>query len=110
MRTGLPREEGSSTGLRRAPAFTLTATITRALGIGGATAAFGVIHGVRVKPLGVSRRQRAGCRLAYRPGGNVVGPVEMAAALYFTYLDDNRTFDAFGVWNRDSPIEALRAD
>ena len=88
--------------LRRAPAFTAVATVTLALGIGSATAAFSVINGVLLKPLPYPHSEALVAVWHTAPGANIVGPIDTSAAQYFTYRDSTRTFEAFGLWNRET--------
>ncbi len=45
-------------GVRRAPAFTVVAALTLALGVGATTAVFSVIEGVLLRPLSIARPDR----------------------------------------------------
>ncbi len=87
--------------LRRAPGFTATALITLALGIGATTAVFSVVYAVLIKPLPYPRADEI-VSLEHRatgvnePDGRVR---EFSASLYFTYRDQNRTFQTLGLWS-----------
>ena len=87
--------------LRRAPAFTATALITLALGIGATTAVFSVVYAVLIKPLPYPRADQLVSLEHTRMGGDVSGGhvQELSASIYFTYLDGNRTFQTLGLWS-----------
>ncbi|MEI9811716.1 MAG: ABC transporter permease [Acidobacteriota bacterium] len=76
--------------LRRSPGFTLTAILTLALGIGATTAIFSVIYGVLLKPLPFSEPDSL---VAVNHQGFNQGP-----GTYFTYRDNNQTFEDIGAW------------
>ncbi len=87
-------------GLRHQPTFTATALLTLALGIGANTAIFGVIDSILIRPLAVSARRRPGGRLAHSANFQGFGDsIECTPSMYFTYRDENRTFQHFGVWS-----------
>jgi predicted permease len=84
--------------LRRAPVFTVTCVLTLGLGIGAATVAFAALDGILLKPLPYPDPDRL-VNVAHRaPGLNIPGDVEMTAAQFFTYREQNRTLEQFGVW------------
>src|SRR5262245_29781097 len=77
--------------LRRAPAFTLTAVLTLAMGIGAATAVFTVVQGVLIKPLPYPDADGL-VSLKHTARDLVAGPpIGMSAALLATYTRENRT-------------------
>jgi putative ABC transport system permease protein len=111
---GLPRLEALARDmrhafrrLRRAPSFTAAVVLTLALSIGANTAIFGVIDSILIRPL------------AYPDAGALVGvwhavpglpdltvcpgcpraTIGLAPSMYFTYRDENRTFQHIGWWS-----------
>jgi putative ABC transport system permease protein len=87
-------------GLRHAsrkPGFFAAATVTLALGIGATTAMFGVVYGVLLKPLPFDRPEQLVSIRSSAPGIGWPRAV-LAAAQYFTYREEQRTFEDVAVW------------
>jgi predicted permease len=94
----------SGRALWRARGFTVAAILTLALGIGATTAMFSVVNGVLLEPLPYPDQDRLIEVVHEAPG---VGIDEMFAspAMYFTYREHARVFDAVGLWDWDrSPV------
>ncbi len=88
--------------LGRAPLFTAIALITLALGIGANTAIFSVINGVLLKPLPYPRAQELAGVWHLAPGVvGIAGNVNCSPTMYFTYREENHTFEDFGMWSND---------
>jgi predicted permease len=78
--------------LRKQPGFTMAAALTLALGIGANTAIFTLINATLLQTLPVAGRDRLVNVWRGSPGGVLPYP------LYASLRDDNRVFEAFGVW------------
>src|SRR5262249_50693902 len=89
-------------GLRRAPAFTLVAVLTLALGIGATTAVFTVVYNVLIKPLPFPDSGALVSLKHTSLNANAGPPVGMAATLLLTYSRENRSFQHLGIWSRDT--------
>ncbi|HUA17576.1 MAG TPA: ABC transporter permease [Bryobacteraceae bacterium] len=88
--------------LGRAPLFTAIALITLALGIGANTAIFSVINGVLIKPLPFPQAQQLVGVWHLAPGvSGINGNINCSPTMYFTYREQNRTFQDFGLWGYD---------
>ncbi|HKV98412.1 MAG TPA: ABC transporter permease [Vicinamibacterales bacterium] len=86
--------------LRRAPIFTLVATLTLALGIGATTAVFTVVNGVVIKPLPF-READALVSLKHTAADlNGGPPVGICLSMLVTYARENRSFEEIGAWSR----------
>jgi len=84
--------------LGRSPAFTITAVVTLALGIGATTAVFSVIHGVLLKPLAFENPERL-VGVWHEAPGMGWHKVNQAPSLYLTYREQNQTFVDTGMWD-----------
>jgi len=86
-------------GLRRHPSFTAAVLLTLALGIGANTAIFGVIDSILIRPLAYPHSEALVGLWHTAPGFQSFGQnLNCTPSMYFTYRDENRTFEQFGVW------------
>jgi putative ABC transport system permease protein len=100
-----------------APTFTAITLVTLALGIGANTAIFSVINGVLIKPLPYPQAQDLVAVWHLAPGiPSIGGTLNCSPSMYFTYRDENQTFQDFGLWSMGGGTvtgvgepEALRA-
>jgi putative ABC transport system permease protein len=87
-------------GLRLQPTFTATALLTLALGIGANTAIFGVIDSILIRPLPYPHAEALVGVWHTAPGFQAFGEhLSCTPSMYFTYREQNRTFEQFGVWS-----------
>jgi predicted permease len=86
--------------LRKTPGFTAVAAISLALGIGGTAAIFSVINGVLLKPLAYPKSEELISVAHVAPGmkGVPLGELPCSPSMYFTYRENNRVFQDFGLW------------
>jgi len=87
--------------LAHAPMFTAIAVATLAIGIGANTAIFSVIEGILLKPLPYSHADEL-VAVDHTAFGDNIMHAGMAPFLYFTYREQNRTFEDVGMWDTDS--------
>ena len=86
--------------LRKNPGFTAVAVITLALGIGANTAIFGVIDSILIRPLPYPHAEALVGVWHTAPGiPGSPGNLGCSPSVYFTYREQNRTFQQFGLWN-----------
>ena len=85
--------------MRRAPAFAAAVIVTLALGIGATTATFGVIDSILIRPLAYPQAEAlvsVSHTVAGIPG---IATAPCSPSMYFTYREENRIFEQFGVWS-----------
>jgi predicted permease len=87
--------------LLQSPVFTLIVVATLAIGIGANTAIFSVIDGVLLKPLPYAHPQSL-ISVSQRAPGLGIEDTDMSAFLYFTYREQNKTFEEIGCWSGDT--------
>jgi putative ABC transport system permease protein len=88
--------------LRRTPTFTAVALLTLAVGIGANSAVFSVINAVLLKPLPYPKSSDLVAVWHVAPGAeglaSVSGDLRLSVSMYFTYSDQNRSFEHIGIW------------
>ena len=86
--------------LWHSPGFTSIALLMLAIGIGANTAIFSVVNSVLIQPLRYPEAGRLVAVWQVAPGlPNFTGKLSCAPTMYFTYREQNRTFEKFGVWS-----------
>ena len=88
--------------LRRNPVFTTVGLLTIAIGIGANAAVFSVVNSVLLKPLNYPSSQDLVSLHQIAPGAAGLADFRngllLSPSMYFTYAEQNRTFQAMGVW------------
>jgi putative ABC transport system permease protein len=87
--------------LLRSPIFTVVTLATVAIGIGANSAIFSVVNGVLLKPLPYADAEKLVGVWQSAPGIGI-NQLQLSFSDYFTFLDENRSFQEFGLWNGDS--------
>jgi len=86
--------------MRRAPAFAAAVIVTLALGIGATTATFGVIDSILIRPLAYPQAEALVGVWHTAPGLPGLPPrIGLSPSMYFTYREENRSFEQFGLWS-----------
>ena len=85
--------------MRKAPAFTAAVIVTLALGIGANTAIFGVIDSILVRPLAYPHPEALVGVWHTAPGLPGLAIIGCSPSMYFTYREENRSFEHFGLWS-----------
>jgi predicted permease len=88
--------------LNRQRMFAAVAVLTLAIGIGATTAVFSVVNGVLLRPLAYPESDRLVALRLLAPGApgiaDVSGDFRLSPSMYFTFAEQNRSFEHLGVW------------
>src|SRR5215472_1526196 len=88
--------------LRKNPGFTAVGLLTIAIGIGANGAVFSVVNSVLLKPLNYPKAEELVALHLTAPGAAGLADFEngllLSPSMYFTYAEQNRTFQSLGVW------------
>jgi predicted permease len=88
--------------LGKSPGFAATVILTLAIGIGANTAVFSVVNSVLFKPLPYPNAEQLVAVRLIAPGAaglaDFSSGLRLSSSMYFTFAEQNRTFQSFGVW------------
>ncbi|HEY7190240.1 MAG TPA: ABC transporter permease [Vicinamibacterales bacterium] len=85
--------------LRKAPAFSAAVILTLAISVGANTAIFGVIDSILIRPLPYPHADDLVSISHTAPGLPAFsGSFGSSGSMYFTYREENRTFQQLGMW------------
>jgi len=88
--------------LRHNPVFTAIGLLTIVIGIGANAAVFSVVNCVLLKPLNYPKAEELVALHQTAPGAEGLADFEngllLSPSMYFTYAEQNRTFQSLGVW------------
>ena len=88
--------------LRKNPGFTAVGLLTIAIGIGANAAVFSVVNSVLLKPLHYAKSEELVALHQTAPGAAGLADFEngllLSPSMYFTYAEQNRTFQSLGIW------------
>ena len=88
--------------LSNKPGFTAVVIFTLALGIGANAAVFSVVNSVLLKPLNYPQAEELVALHQAAPGAAGLADFQngllLSPSMYFTYAEQNRTFQSLGVW------------
>ena len=87
--------------LKRSPMFTIVTLLTIAIGIGANSAVFSVVNGILLKPLPYPDPSALVAVWQTAPRINVKD-LSASPSDYFTFRDENHSFQQFGVWTGDT--------
>jgi predicted permease len=88
--------------LRKSPGFAATVLLTLAIGIGANTAVYSVVSSVLLKPLPYPDGGQLVSLSLNAPGAAGLADFQkglpLSASMYFTFSENNRTFQSLGTW------------
>jgi predicted permease len=88
--------------LGKSPGFAATVILTLAIGIGANTAVFSVLDNVILRPLHYPEPDQLVATWLNAPGAagltNFTSGLRLSSSMYFTFSEQNRTFQSLGVW------------
>jgi putative ABC transport system permease protein len=87
--------------LMHSPLFTIVTLVTIGVAVGANTAIFSVINGILLKPLPYPEPERLVSVWQSAPGIGITD-LTLSPSDYFTFREENRSFQEIGLWARDS--------